>query len=143
MINLSFELFYFTDKIRKIKLTTGTILFADSSESIQIQICQNRDCCQTKTLPGHYARGSTISFSGSTLGECENKKIDANNEAIEITPKTLTSDGWRGTLTTIHTTNQENPYECIITRWIDKGFFAVGPEKYETTCRLSKYIFEV
>ena len=100
-----------------------------------MQICQNYFCCQTPTLCGIYATGTTKIFSGSQLGECENAAINTN-ETIDVTFKTISTDGWKGTVATIHTnSNHENiSYLCSITSWLDSGSGAVAPDNFETTC---------
>ena len=100
-----------------------------------MQICQNYFCCQTPTLSGIYAIGTTKIFSGSQLGECENAAINTN-EPIHVTLNTISTDGWKGTVATIHTvSNHENIYYlCSITSWLDSGSGAVGPDNFETTC---------
>ena len=96
-----------------------------------MQICQNYFCCQTPTLCGIYATGTTKIFSGSQLGECENAAINMN-EPINVTFFTISTNGWKGTVATIH--NNENIfYPCPITSWLDLGN-TLWPDNFETTC---------
>ena len=113
---------------------------AKSSDSIQIQICQNQNCCKTPTLPGTYAKESTEMFSGSKLGECENKTINLN-EPINVILNSISTNAWKGKLATITTapstppvgnmtSTQKFSYKCIITTWLDVN----ETESFETTC---------
>ena len=121
--------------ISEIRITTDTVDYADSSDAIQIQICQSHFCCQTLTFPGIYAIGTTEIFSGSQLGECWTVAINTN-ESINVTLNTISIDGWKGTIATIHTvSNHQNVYyQCSITSWLDSGSGANGPDNFETTC---------
>ena len=100
-----------------------------------MQICQNYFCCQTLTFPGTYAIGTTETFSGSQLGECENAAININ-ETIHVTFNTISTNGWKGTVATIHTNSKHEDisYLCLITSWLDSGSGAVAPDNFETTC---------
>ena len=94
-------------------------------------------CCQTPILPGYYAKGSTLKFLGSDLGECENMavKIEEPIEATIILP--TSTDAWLGTSVTIGSLSNQASV-CPITSWIDNPPDANdsdnAPNSYETTC---------
>ena len=102
---------------------------ANSGDSIQVQICQNQQCCKTPTLPGNYERGSTKKFTGFELGKCYNMAINVEEE-IQVTINIVSTDGWRGIFATIHS-SFDRTSKCPISEWVDQ---VPGKESYETTC---------
>ena len=119
-----------TDKewINEISLITDNMQDANSGDSIQVQICQNQQCCKTPTLPGKYERGSTSKFTGFDLGICYNMPINVE-EDIKVTINTISTDGWKGAFVTIHSTF-DRASKCYISKWLDLP----ESESYESTC---------
>merc|ERR1739848_230088 len=98
----------------------GTQDHADSSNNLDIKICQDQKCCNTGTLIGNFDKGSKKQFQGKKIGDCFLFELNSN-EDIDVTFNQLNSDGWRGELLTIITVQDMATwtYGCPVTTWLD------------------------
>ena len=104
-----------SSRIGRIDLTTANRKWAESKNSIQIQICQGNapegSCCMTEILPGTYKRNQITQFKGSffksPLGACTFARFDATRP-IQLTIFSRRRDSWKGRGVTIYDWNQDN-----------------------------------
>ena len=118
--------------IIKVEIETEPIEYADCSNCLRVQICQNENCCTTPIL-SELSRGSTKSFSQCNIGNCKGHSIDTTLP-IQLNFKHETGDGWKGVSATVFTTHHsKGPYKCFISKWLDSDD-SDYESTYETTC---------
>ena len=125
-------------KVSWLDVKTSTQDYADSSNNLDIKICQDQKCCNTGTLIRNFDKGSTNNFGTTIIGECGNFKLNSN-EDIDVTFTQLTTDGWRGELLSITLFDGDNGwrYECPITTWLDKDSTEGYSSIFETNCKVT------
>ena len=121
---------------------TSTQDYADSSNNLDIKICQDQKCCNTDTLTGKLDKGSEKYFFPENFGECHEFEINSN-EDIDVTFNQVSTDGWRGELVKI-VFNKELDYYfygCPITTWLDvnsqEDDGENNPSSFETVCKVT------
>ena len=125
-----------TAEIVWLNIKTSTQDYADSSDNLDIKICQDQKCCNTGTIKANFDKGSTQHIGSP--GECDNFELNYN-EDIDVTFTQLTTDGWRGELLSITLFDGDNgwKYECPITTWLDKDSTEGYSSIFETNCKVT------
>ena len=126
-------------------IKTSTQDYADSSDNLEITVCQDQNCCNTGAVFGKLEKGSENKYFSSELGECDKFELHSDKD-IDVTFNQLNTDGWLGEDVTIVTypTNQavnehkEWIYDCPITTWLDTDHIDY-PSSFETTCKLTSF----
>ena len=150
-------------RIGRIDLTTMNKKWAESKNSIQIQICQGnapeRSCCMTEILPGTYKRNQITQFLWNSwnslnsrkpvLGTCTFAKFDAT-KLIQLTIFSRRSDLWQGRGVTIYdwngnTNNWSEMFNCPMRVGVMLGsgtslFSQITPDHAVVDCQPSEYI---
>ena len=137
-------------KILKIETKTGTITDSQTNDLIEMTISCSKcmHICATNKLdnPGsvdQFTNGQIDTFSGSMLGQCEEKLFGPSSNGIKITLKTNGHDAWlmewvkiyfvssNGNITTSSNWICNNTHN----KWLD-----VEDQQYSLDCE-GKYIF--
>ena len=134
-------------KVSWLDVKTSTQDYADSSNNLNIQICQDQKCCTTGTLTGSFDKGSTKKFSYWEIGECRSFELNSK-EDIDVTFNQLTKDGWRGELLSIATITKNTiagkdaivKYECPITTWLDVDPTEGYSSSFKTSCKVASTV---
>ena len=118
-------------------IKTSTQDYADSSDNLEITVCQDQNCCSTGAVFGQLDKGSENKYFSSELGECDKFELNSDKD-IDVTFNQLSTNGWLGEDVTIATysylSNQPRIYDCHITTWLDVGVDAY-PSSLQTTCK--------
>lgn len=131
--------------INYIMIKTSTQDHADSSDNLEITVCQDQNCCSTGAVFGKLDKGSENKYFSSELGECDKFELHSDKD-IDVTFNQLNTNGWLGEDVTIVTypTNQavnehkEWIYDCPITTWLDVASEEGNPSSFETTCKVTE-----
>ena len=124
-----------TKVIRKVKVKTANETDADTTDDLEISVCEKSICCVMKVLNSPLSVAETYTLSGKSLDECELRKFPKTSEYFDVTLRLLTnknsdSDGWLNEKLEIEFNNNETMSCKNNRRWI-QGF--KDPEKASNT----------
>ena len=126
--------------IRKVKVKTANETDADTTEGLEISICEKSICCTMKVLNSPLSVAETYTLCGISLDECELRKFPKTSEYFNVTLSFLTSkdeelDGWLNEKVEIVFNNNETISCTNNGQWM-QGF--KDPQKESNTSLMLK-----